>query len=164
MEASKATFSTPFSIEGERLLLVEGRSDERFFRRLCRHLGIQDQDMQIRSYGGKHKLPGTLRTLPALPNFEMLSHLGITRDADNDASAAHQSIRSSLNNAQLVQPRYDGVIRGDRPKVSVMILPPGHTVGCLETVLWEAIEDEEKVRCIKEFVDCSRIPAEDLAG
>lgn len=143
------------SIRKERLLLVEGRDDERFFTKLCSHEGLSN--IQIIPYDGKPKLGVFLKTLIELPRFDDVLRLGVTRDADENAEAARQSVWALLRRAGL--PRTDHpATEGVGPGVAVMVLPPERAEGCLETLLWETIETTSSVDCIRDLVACAAIP------
>ena len=152
MAASKS-----FQISKERLLLVEGRDDEEFLRGLCVHMDVSN--LQVHQYGGKTNLRPFLSTLPRLPNFEMLTRLGITRDADDSAADTLKSVQDALANAELPAAEDPGSASHSIPHVSVMLIPPEGSDGCLETLLWETIETSPVAGCIEEFVDCADIPA-----
>ena len=141
-------------IEQPNLLLVEGRDEEEFFRRLLTSATIDG--VQVVGYGGKDKLGSFLRTLTSLSKFEDVERLVVTRDADESAASAYQSMVTALENASLPLPRQDGM----RPQVVTVTIPPDKDTGCLESMIWEAIVDENRsvAECIEEFVECAAIP------
>ena len=95
--------SSPRELAKPKLLIGEGREEELFFTAFLAHLNISD--VQVEQYGGKQALPKYLRTLPRRPGYLQIVSLGITRDADNSAQSAFQSICTSLSNASLPLPR-----------------------------------------------------------
>ena len=56
-----------------KLLIVEGRDEEEFFRPMLAELGIKD--IQVTGIGGKEKLRGNLKALKTDPYFSMLISL-----------------------------------------------------------------------------------------
>lgn len=143
------------SIRKEHLLLVEGKDDERFFASLCSHEGLTN--IQIIPYNGKHQLGNFLKTVVELPRFDRVLRLGVTRDADQDAEGAYQSVRTLVANARL--PRTDHpATNGVGPEVAVMIVPPERPEGCLETLLWKTVETTDNATCVQDMVDCAAIP------
>lgn len=79
-------------VEQARLVVVEGKDEEFFFSALLEHLGLSG--VQIVPIGGKSKLRENLKALVRLPGFrQKVTHVGIVRDADDDARAAFQSLR-----------------------------------------------------------------------
>jgi hypothetical protein len=102
----------------------------------------------------KPKLPSYLRTLAVRPGYLNVVSLGITRDADDSAQSAFQSVCSSLNRASLPVPSKPGEIVGDSPQVSIMILPDGQNSGMLEDLFLTAIETDPVLPCVDEYFDC----------
>ena len=139
-----------------RLLLVEGRDDKEFLRRLCDHIDVAG--VQIESHGGRDNLRRRIKGLQTRPRFEDLRDLGIIRDADENADNAFQSVRGALLNAGLSSPDGPGVFTGGIPRVSVLIMPPERPSGCLETLLWETVKERAGTECVGEFIGCADIP------
>jgi hypothetical protein len=135
-----------------KLLIGEGREEELFFTAFLTHLNITD--VQVEQYGGKQALASYLKTLRVRPGYLDVISLGITRDADNSAQSAFQSICNSLNRAGLPVPSKPGEIAGDSPQVSVMILPDGQNSGMLEDLCLIAIDTDPVLQCIDEYFDC----------
>ena len=144
--------STPQALSKPKLLIGEGKEEVNFFTAFLSHLNITD--VQVEQYGGKPELPSYLRTLVVRPGYLNVVSLGITRDADNSAQSAFQSVCSSLNRASLPVPSRPGEIVGDSPQVSVMILPDGQNSGMLEDLCLTAIETDPVLQCVDEYFDC----------
>ncbi len=144
--------STALNFSKPKLLLGEGREEQIFFTAFLAHLNISD--VQVEQYGGKQKLPSYLRNLPKTPGYLEVISLGITRDADDSAQSAFQSVCSSLNTASLPVPSKPGEIAGDSPQVSVMILPDGQNSGMLEDLCLAAVETDPVLQCVDEYFDC----------
>ena len=134
---------------------MEGRDEEGFFGGLCCAEGLST--IQIMPYRGRDNLGNFLRTLVRLRGFEKVQRLGITRDADEDSAAAYQSVGDLLANAGMSRPKHP-LAEETSPRVLVMILPPAHQEGCLETILWETIKTTSTADCIREYVACAQIP------
>jgi hypothetical protein len=144
--------STALKFSKPKLLIGEGREEQIFFTAFLAHLNISD--VQVEQYGGKQKLPSYLRNLPNIPGYLEVISLGITRDADDSAQSAFQSVCSSLNSASLPIPSKPGEIAGDIPQVSVMILPDGQTSGMLENLCLTAVETDPVLQCVDEYLEC----------
>ena len=84
-------------IEKRSLLLVEGRSDDRFFTRLLLANGIRE--VQVHGLGSKDRLRDTLSILPRIPGYAGLLWLGIVQDADASASQALEAINTQIGRA-----------------------------------------------------------------
>jgi hypothetical protein len=139
-------------ITESRLLIGEGIEEVRFFGALLAHLGIND--MHVEHYGGKNGLSSYLKTLKVRPGWSALNGLGITRDADDDASKAFQSVCSMLNNAGLSMPGAPGIVAGTNPRISVLILPDGNNAGMLEDLCFSAVQTNPEAQCIEDFIAC----------
>ena len=142
-------------IEKENQLLVEGNDQKNFFEGLAKDLSL---DIQVQDFGGVKELRGELGAFVKSPHFHIVKSVGIVRDAEADALAAFQSVRSSLEQAHLSVPttagqRYDG---DGSPTVSVLILPDNKSPGMLETLLCQTLTPDMK-DCIHAFFECTKI-------
>jgi hypothetical protein len=135
-----------------KLLLVEGATPMHFFEALLRHLGLSPKIL-ILDYGGKTDLKPYLRTLTATPNFAtVVTSVGVVRDAENDAVAAHQSVTDALTAAGLTPARTPPI------QTSIFVLPDNKSPGMIETLCMEAVKNEPSLAnsytCVAEFFAC----------
>lgn len=144
--------STAKALSKPKLLIGEGREEELFFTAFLNHLNITD--VQVEQYGGKQALASYIKTLKVRPGYLQIISLGITRDADNSAQSAFQSVCSSLNRAELPVPSQPGEIVGNNPRLSVLILPDDQNPGMLEDLCLNAIRADPVLQCVDEFFDC----------
>jgi hypothetical protein len=144
--------STAQILSKPKLLIGEGKEEVDFFTAFLSHLNISN--IQVEQYGGKQGLSRYLQTLVVRPGDLDIVSLGITRDADNSAQSAFQSVCSSLNTALLPVPNKPGEIAGDNPQVSVMILPDGQKNGMLEDLCIDAVRADPVLQCVDEYLDC----------
>ena len=89
-----------------------------------------------------------------LPNFPIVTSIGIVRDAEESAIGAFNSVRGVLERAALPVPNAPERRTGEKPSVSVMILPGENMSGMLETLLWKTIGDDDVRNCIDQFFGC----------
>ena len=148
-----------------RLLLVEGQDDEVFFDRYLDHIAtisdalIQASALSIIQYGGKDQLSRLLRELRNAENFELVTHIGIVRDADFNTDA-FQSIQSAINSAnrrnpvKYPVPRQHLEVESGQPNMMALVLPAPEREGTLETVLLQALADDPEMRCVDEYFEC----------
>jgi hypothetical protein len=141
-------------IDKPRLILVEGSDDKAFVEALIVQLDLTSV-IQVMDYGGKDRLPLYLSdVLPNLPGYDHVEALGITRDADDDAPSAFDSLKSALKKAKLPVPSQVMIVAGGRPAVVVMILP-GTTPGrMLEDVCFAAFESDPAIPCVDGYFAC----------
>jgi hypothetical protein len=147
-----------------KLLIGEGNEEVLFFRALLKHLQITD--VQVEQYGGKQGLGTFLKQLYLITSgYQNLVSLGITRDADDSAKNAFESVCGFLKNNNLPLPKKPQEIVGDKPKISVLIIPDYQDSGMLEDICLEAVKTDSAIQCIDEFFKCvssqvGRIPGE----
>lgn len=136
----------------EKVLLVEGMDAFQFFKALLRHLNLLSE-IEIRNFGGIDQLD-YLETLMITDGFDSVISLGIIRDAENNADSAFQSVCSLLSNIGLSVPQQPIAIAEGNPIVSVFILPDCVNSGMLETLLYQAIDNDPATSCIEEYSQC----------
>ncbi len=109
-------------IDKQKLVLVEGMDEKRFFSTIINHLKIKD--IQIMVIGGKEKLESVLPAFILRSNFSQITSLAIIVDADNSAESAFDSVAILLKNCrQPVPENRNEYVKGDEKKVGVYILP-----------------------------------------
>lgn len=139
-------------IKQPRVLVVEGDEDEKFFKALIHHLGLQD--IQTMPIGGKTKLRHNLKALSLSSGFSKVISLGVVRDANSDPNGTLQSIKDALQYAKLPVPDRPLVGAGKKPRTSVLILPEENMPGMLEDLCLRAVEKDPAVFCIEEYFEC----------
>ena len=144
--------ATTQSISQPKLLIGEGAEEVRFFNAMLNHLKLGD--IRVEEYGGKRKLSRYLQELLVRPSYRDVISIGITRDADADASSAFQSVCGVLTNIGLAAPAATEVFVGDHPKVGIFILPDGRNAGMLEDLCLAAIRSYPDMQCVDEYFKC----------
>lgn len=139
-------------IEKRKLLVVEGKEDERFFAELLRCLQIED--IQILPVGGKSFIYTNLSALKTRRGFPQLLSLGIVRDADDNPSSAFQSVCGALEKAGLPVPEAPLITTETKPRVTVLVLPGKDCPGVLEDICLEAVKEDSAIPCVEEYFRC----------
>lgn len=139
-------------ISRDRILLGEGIEEVRTFSRILGELGRDD--VQVEHYGGKTNLKAFLRALPVLPGFDRLKTIAVTRDADNSASSAFQSVTDAISAADLVAPSASGEFSQSEPRTGIFILPGSANSGMLEDLLLLAVQQDPRMHCVEELMQC----------
>lgn len=148
-----ASNSQLIDITQSKLVVVEGEDEKRLFSSIISGTGISN--IQILGIGGKTNLPIRLKALKASPNFEAkVEVLAITRDADDNASAAFSSICSALKSSGLPIPNKVLERKSGHPDVIIMIIPPTHKSGKLEDLCLESVSADPAMRCIESYINC----------
>ncbi len=79
------------------------------------------------------------------------------RDADDNPAGALKSVRDALVNADLPVP---GQARNASDvDVKIMIIPSEDSTGCLQTLLWKSINDQDLRDCVDDYLRCADVPS-----
>jgi hypothetical protein len=102
-------------------------------------------NVQVLAYQGKAKLAEFLSDLSKLSGASQIKCLAITRDADEDAAAAYESVNYAIaHSPEWVQ----------KLRAAVYILPGEGKQGALESLWLRSLEDDPRVECVEAFFDC----------
>lgn len=140
-------------ITESKILIVEGKDEERFFNAYLTFLSITG--IQVLPIGGKYRLPGALKALSIDSNFmSKVTVLAIIRDADINATSTFQSVCHALFRANLPVPSSVLQPTGSNPMVIVMIIPPSSTSGELEDICLQVVSSDPAMACVDSYVSC----------
>ena len=143
------------SIEKPIQLIVEGKDERLFFDRLIKDLRLPK--IQILPIGGKTKLKRNLKALVKSPGFDNVTSLAIVRDANSNHNSAFQSVCNALSAVNLPSPESPLMSVGDRPQITVMIMPGDNSPGMLEDLCLKALAEtpeDPALMCIRQYFDC----------
>jgi hypothetical protein len=104
------------NITKPKIVIVEGQDEVKLLRALIKHLNLPD-DIDIQDASGKDNIRRFLMGLMQSSNHEIVTSIGIVRDADQDPAAAFQSVCSALQGAGLPRPPAPLQPVGDTPQV-----------------------------------------------
>ncbi len=150
-------------ISKPKVILVEGKDEELFFSSMIERLELTPE-IDVRPIDGKDNLSAALKALKNDPGYLMLTSIGITRDADNDADLAFRNVCSALLNAQLPIPNDALESTGGKPRVTVMILPVGRPTGMLEDVFLDSVARDPAMKCVNSYFQCLTECLNELPG
>jgi hypothetical protein len=136
-----------------KLVLVEGEDEEYLIDALLGDLEL-DNDIQVMGIGGKDKFPEDLKTLKKGSDFEIVTSLGVMRDADNDPCGAFQSVCGALERAGVPVPIAPMQQAEGHPSVTIIIIPDSNRKGMLENICLDSISDDPVIVCIDNFFNC----------
>jgi hypothetical protein len=150
------TLMKPITVEKTKLLLVEGTDDKDFFIVLLNQLQMRESDIQIIPVNGKEKFIPLLQLISKVEGFSALTHLGLVRDADNNAQSAFDSLANSVKKVGLMPPTKGDTFRMDKTGVSVgiFIMPKKFEEGMLEDLCLASVQESEVMPCINRLVEC----------
>jgi hypothetical protein len=142
-----------------RIVACEGKDDMEVMQALANHAGIGDRLSfeEYASAGTLRKYLATLRSRPEFSNGQIVSVL-LTRDADENAASAWQSVKDGLHDTLgvvLSEPKEIGV-HENGVKFSGWIVAGNGNKGMIETLLLEAAREShpETFGCLDAFVEC----------
>lgn len=139
-------------------ILVEGIDELNFFQAFIRHAfgKKKSSKIQVHSYEGIPKFKKFLRSFSAVPQPVEIRSVGIVRDADESETSALQSLRDTMESADLNWPIPDevNIPAQGAPSVTALILPGDGQPGALETLLCDTLRDE-LTTCIDEYFECA---------
>lgn len=142
-------------IVSKKLVITEGRDAELFLVWACREYR-EERDFQVMDFGGNHELSVFLEVLKNLEGFDKVETIVIARDAEDDATAALESVQSSIRKVGLPCPQTAFNFESDEhKKVAIMFFPgPCIAEGALEDLCLMTVEDNDTMNCVDSFLDC----------
>ncbi len=151
--ASEEEYDT--TIRCSKVLAVEGKDEIKLFKALMRDMGFNDDDFEIRKVGGISQFKTKIPALVKMRGFSDVKVLALVRDAEGDADAAFQSIRSILLREKLDPPERANQFSDGVPKVGIFIMPGNSNEGMLESLCLSAVKDHPAMKCVDDFIDCA---------
>jgi hypothetical protein len=161
--------SVPFTTEG--LILCEGVEDAAVIRQLIksRVLGIS---VDIRANadwpsngGGDGGFAAAISAAEANHGFRNIKKILLVADNDHDPAEKFKNIQQQIDKAytdpglskQWPKPSQPAKFTGGKPAVAVWMWPSAGQHGCLETVLWPAIQQKypQATPCVDAAMACS---------
>jgi hypothetical protein len=145
---------SPEPISKAKILLVEGKDEVCLFTELLKVLNLAN-DIQIIEAKGKDRFANELINITLRSGFrQLVTSIGIIRDADNDPQGAFKSVCSALHRAELVEPSVPLVPKAGHPQVVVMIVPNADSCGMIENVCLDSVSDDPAMDCVEQFFQC----------
>ena len=152
---NKEGYKRPLVIEKPIILLVEGRKDEIFFKKIVEFVNV-DAYAQIIQYEGKDNLKNRLDLLLKTPGYNMVKTLVIVRDANDNPKSSFQSVQNILKQKQLATPSKPYEIAKGNPNTGIVILPDENESGDLEALCLKALKDNNQYiyTCAENYTEC----------
>ncbi len=148
------------NIEKPKLILGEGIDEKVVLEHIVSVEGLSN-DIQVEQYSGKDNLRNFLGAMLKTKGRYGLRRLLVTRDADDDFTAAFNSTSSHLRKLGINPPSSPGewvqhvdTDEGLDFELGVQIFPGNLNTGSLETVFLAPLLGTERMDCIDALVDC----------
>lgn len=150
MNDSKSKISYSISLEKEKVIVVEGRDDEMFFKKLLEKLKIID--IQVFKIGGKGEFKNKFQKVPKFPGFKNVKKIVIILDADKSYQNAKQSIKDNINKKFKASDE-PLVFSSSNPNVAYFIMPNNKDKGMMETLCIASQKNSPAMKQVDKFID-----------
>lgn len=149
-------------INKSRVIICEGKADVAFFDHLIPTKGLPQ--FQVLSADGKDGFERVLVALSAASRFDRISGILVVGDNDLNPPAAFRNIQRQIDAAGgYGVPNLPGEVARSTgfPAIVVMMVPWQERIGCLETLLLEAVYDNqaELKACVDAYAACTHADA-----
>ncbi len=149
-------------ITESRVIVCEGKADVAFFEHLIQKRGLPG--FQVLPADGKDGYERVSVALSAAPAFDGISGILVVGDNDLDPGAAFLNIQKQIRAAGgygVPNGPGEAVKNGRFPAVVVMMIPFHERMGCLESLLIEAVYDVRPnlKSCVDAYVACTHAGA-----
>jgi hypothetical protein len=142
-----------FLIVKERLLIVEGKDEEKFFEAYINVLKIDS--IQIFNAEGKNNFRNVLESIKLQPNFSNVKKYAIVRDADASTDNAFKSVRDLLKRLGQPVPKEPGVFAANGTVAAGVFIMPGNAdSGMLEDLCLRTARRSPVLACADAFLAC----------
>ena len=139
----------------KRLLAVEGEDEINFFERLLAHIGISER-VDVRKSGGKDNFKNLMQAFTVTRGFRDIEMIAVIRDADDNAEDAFRSVSGVLKKMGMKPPARPGQFSNGIPAVGIFIVPDNSSVGMLEDLCLDTVENHEAMKCVEGFIECTQ--------
>jgi hypothetical protein len=137
--------------EKDRIILVEGKDDALLIAAICEQEGFGDS-VQLVPYRQLGKLVSVLDVLARRPEFEQVTRIGLTRDSDDGAASATQSMSDAWRRTQETLKQ----IRVAAPKCHFFAIPDNRSSGRLENLCLLSATFPGILVCAERMHECAR--------
>ncbi len=123
---------------------------------------LDPSDAEISNFGGITELHSFLGAVWNAPRARTtIEAIGIVRDAELSASgtasaaeAAFKSAHAAISASGLNSPERPLQVVGEKPRIGILILPPGESEGMLEDLCLDAVQADPAMPCVYEYIEC----------
>jgi hypothetical protein len=137
-----------------KFVFCEGGDDLAVITGVAQSIGLTG--LHIEPFLGKDKLRDFLRDVRKRPEFtqDKVEAVGIIRDADDDGSAAFQSVRDSLLANNFKAPDQNGGFVANGIKIGILVIGPNDGKGMIEDACLNAVSDRPGFPCVEDYFRC----------
>lgn len=137
-----------------KFVFCEGGDDLAVIGGVATSIGLTD--FRVEEFKGKSNLRNFLRDVQTRPEFSrnLVSAIGIIRDADADGSAAFQSVRDALLANGFKAPDGNGRFAVNGIKTGILIVGPKGGTGMVEDLCLNSVSNRPEFPCVDEYFGC----------
>ena len=144
-------------IEGyNKVLVVEGYSDLRFYAEFLEYLGKANQ-VFIEDMQGRSRLETQLKTLLTKKLLAEKTHIAVIVDADDDGASTADGLANQLKTIT-GRDLTEGAWSLGEPKLGFFVAPTPGVIGEIEDLVWQAWAADpmnaQAVPCVEQFIAC----------
>lgn len=138
-------------ITKSKLLVVEGKDEDNFFKSFLKHL--KNDDVDIVSCNGKEKLRTEIPALLKRPDFRKVKSYAIIVDADESLDDTFKSVAGLLkNNKEPIPKEMNQYEVGEHRKVGIYCMPGNVDKGMLEDLFLQVSENHPALPHAVEYI------------
>jgi hypothetical protein len=143
----------------DRVLVVEGYSDLRFYAELLEYVGKSDQ-VFIKPFSGREDLTTQFEAFLTPSLLAEKSAIAVIVDADQNPLQAEQRLIATLHSAtrQNITP---GAWTNGRPRIGLFLVPGQGQPGEIETLVWQSWAadppNQRQRACVEQFAECMQL-------
>lgn len=137
-----------------KFVFCEGGDDLAVIKGVAASIGLPD--IEVEPFQGKDKLRNFLREVQTRPEFSrnLVTAMGIVRDADADGGAAFQSVRDALLTNGFKAPDGNGGFAANGIKTGILIVGPRDGKGMVEDLCLNSVSDQPEFPCVDDYFQC----------
>lgn len=149
MNNSNHTISFSVSFDKEKVVLIEGGDDEKFFKNLLDKLGMSD--IQVFNIEGKEEFKNKFEYIPSISGFNNIKKIIVILDADESYQNTEHSIRTNINKILKASDK-PLIFSSSNPSVAYFIMPNNKDKGMLETLCIASQKDSPAMKQVDRFI------------
>lgn len=139
----------------KKLLLAEGKDTESFMSVLLNVSCLEG--FQVLDFRNVENFQPFIKGLVNRADYREsdIESIGVVRDAEQNASAAFESVRNALKAASLDGPSQPGKITTGKPRIGIYLLPDlDASTGMLEDLCLKMLETDAATACVEQYFQC----------
>jgi hypothetical protein len=141
-------------MSGLKFVFCEGGDDLAVTEGVAASMNLKD--LRIEPFLGKDNLRRFLTDLQKRPEFarNKVAAIAVIRDADDNGSAAFQSVRGALEATGFAAPSANGLFAEGAIKTGILVVGPKNGRGMVEDLCLNSVSDRPEFVCVEDYFRC----------